>query len=90
MTQRKDEQYHFLELQPLIAIIKHVYWKGKCNILVERGDEVQGQVKFFMDNTQIYNWVIPFYVSCCAYGPSEDRCLRVSHLLYKAMMEWHF
>lgn len=55
MTQRKDEQYHFLELQPLIAIIKHVYWKGKCNILVERGDEVQGQVKFFMENTQIYN-----------------------------------
>jgi len=55
MTQRKDEQYHLLELQPLIAIIKHLYWKGKCNILVERRVEVLGQVKFFMENIQIYN-----------------------------------
>lgn len=55
MTQRKYEQYHLLELEPLIAIIKHLYWKRKCNILVERRDEVLGQVKFFMENIQIYS-----------------------------------
>lgn len=55
MTQRKYEQYHLLELQPLIAIIKHLYWERKCNILVERGDEVLGQGKFFMENIQIYS-----------------------------------
>lgn len=45
MTQREAEQYHLLELQHLIAIIKHLYSKGKCNIFVEVGDEVLGAVE---------------------------------------------
>lgn len=63
MTQRKYEQYHLLELQPLIAIIKHLYWKRKYNILVERGDEVLGQVKFFIENVQIYSSI---YLLLCS------------------------
>lgn len=58
----KDEQYCLPELQPLVAIIKHPYWKGKCNILGEGGDEVLGEVEFFMENIQIYNWAILCYM----------------------------
>lgn len=51
----EDEQYHLLELEPLIAVIKHIYYKGKCNILVERSDEVLQQVNFFRESIYIYN-----------------------------------
>lgn len=91
MTQRKDEKYHFLELQPLIAVIKHLYWKGKCNYFGKKRRWSTRASEFFLvehSNLQLID--IFMYVACCAPGSQEDSCLKVSCLIYRAIMEWHF
>lgn len=65
-TQRARKQLSRHELQHHTAVIKHLYWEGKCNIWVE-GDEVGS-----LDDSLMAECAILQLVYACLLGVFLD------------------